>query len=71
MSKRAGFLRRVGGAVLLAVLVLTAGVPALGSDDSRRGNRVIDQDAADSMRGVEWTRVQAIDPFGVEWTLRD
>lgn len=71
MSKRAGSLRRVGGAVLLAVLVLTAGVPALGGDDSRRGNRVIDGDGAESPTGVEWTRVQAIDPSGVEWSLRD
>jgi hypothetical protein len=71
MSKRATFFRRMGSAVLLAVVALSAGVPASADDGPRRGHRAVEEDAAISTSGVEWTRLLGIDPLGVEWSLRD
>jgi hypothetical protein len=64
---QAGFLRRVGTAVLAATLALTVAVPALADDDGRTGHRSVD-DASTSPLGVEWTRMVSDDLGGVEWS---
>ena len=71
MGKRARFFRRIGAAVLLAAVVLTASVPVLAGDLRPGGRRVADAvDSSDviSALGVEWSRLPAVDPAGVEWT---
>jgi hypothetical protein len=68
MSKRATILRRIGGAVVLAAVVLSAAVPAVAGDERPRASRWVDDGPSVSAEGVEWTRLQSIEPTGVEWT---
>ena len=68
MSKRARILRRIGGAVLLAAMVLSAAVPALAGDTRPRASRWIDDGPSDSAECADCTQPPVVDPTGVEWT---
>lgn len=80
MRLQAGFLRRVGAAVLAATMVLTIAMPA-SADDDRPRDRAVGRDQAsrplgvqwttvgpDELGGVEWSMARSFDPGGVEWT---
>ena len=70
MRRQTGFLKRVGGAVVIAALALAIGVPALAGDDGRSRDRSVDRQPVVRESDEDWTRQPpTIELMGVEWTF--
>jgi hypothetical protein len=70
MRTQTGFLKRVGGGVMIAALALAIGVPALAGDDDKPRDRSIDREPVVRESDRNGTGDQpGIEPMGVEWTF--
>ena len=69
MRTQTRFHKRVGGALMIAVMALAIGVPALAGDDDRRRDRSVDRDPPSDDSRVDWRRQPDIELMGVEWTF--